>query len=251
MGSNPTLSAISLRIDVMDAMFLHPSWTDIALRLFLSALAGALVGFNRQRGGHAAGLRTIMLITLAACVAMIQASLLLGASGKSASSFAEMDVLRLPLGVLTGVGFIGGGAILRRGNEVAGVTTAASIWIMTIVGLCFGGGQLLLGCIATVLTFIIVAPAKLLDRRIKREFDAHIVVRASAGTEPAMVAKAIEDLGCEARLTKYVRLSEAEMQFFYALRWLAGDRTISIETLLERHDSRFMITDVEIVSEVT
>lgn len=230
-------------------MFLDPSWGEIALRLFLAALAGALVGYNRQRGGHAAGLRTIMLITLAACIAMIQANLLLSTTGKPGSSFVSMDILRLPLGVLTGVGFIGGGVILRRGNEVAGVTTAASIWIMTIIGLCFGGGQLLLGGIATAIAFIVVAPAKLLDRRIRREFDARITVRTSHGTEPALVAQAIEDLGCETRLMKYARLAGNDVEISYALRWLAGEPATAIMALLGKQDSLFIITDLETVSE--
>jgi putative Mg2+ transporter-C (MgtC) family protein len=59
--------------------------------------------------------------------------------------------MRLPLGILTGVGFIGGGAILRRGSLIVGVTTAATLWYVTLVGLCFGGGQMLLGWLATAI----------------------------------------------------------------------------------------------------
>ena len=53
--------------------------------------------------------------------------------------------MRLPLGILTGVGFIGGGAILKKGGSITGVTTAATLWIATVIGLCLGGGQLALG----------------------------------------------------------------------------------------------------------
>lgn len=232
----------------MNIMSLDLSWSEIFTRIFLSVLAGALVGFNRERGGHAAGLRTIILITLAACLAMIQANLLLSISGKTSNSFAGMDVLRLPLGVLTGVGFIGGGAILRRGNEVAGVTTAASIWIMTVVGLCFGGGLIWLGCVATAITFIIVAPAKSLDRRIRREFDARITVRVTDGADAATVAAAIEDYGCQTQLMKFAMVEGDVGEFSYVLRWLAGKPSISIETLLGRRDARFTITNVEIIS---
>jgi putative Mg2+ transporter-C (MgtC) family protein len=55
------------------------------------------------------------------------------------------DLMRLPLGILIGVGFIGGGAILRRDDIVVGVTTAATLWLVTVIGLCLGGGQLALG----------------------------------------------------------------------------------------------------------
>ena len=74
-----------------------------------------------------------------------------------------MDLMRLPLGILTGVGFIGAGTILKRGELVTGVTTAATLWIITVIGLCFGGGQLALGSIATILSFIALWVFKWVD----------------------------------------------------------------------------------------
>jgi putative Mg2+ transporter-C (MgtC) family protein len=120
-------------------MPLHPSWPDIALRLTLTMLAGAVIGFNRGARGHAAGFRTTILVGLAASVAMIQANILLPLDGKTTGSFAVMDLMRLPLGILTGVRFIGGGTILKKGNIVTGVTTAATLWLITVIGLCLGG----------------------------------------------------------------------------------------------------------------
>jgi putative Mg2+ transporter-C (MgtC) family protein len=72
-------------------------------------IAGAIIGFNRGARGHAAGLRTTILVGLAASVAMIQTNILLPLAGKTPESFAVMDLMRLPLGILTGVGFRGGG----------------------------------------------------------------------------------------------------------------------------------------------
>src|SRR5262245_28607227 len=120
-------------------------WPEIALRLALAALAGAVLGLNRTERGMAAGLRTNLLVCLAAAVAMIQANLLLATAGRDPDSFVRIDPMRLPLGILTGMGFIGGGAILRRGTVVTGVTTAATLWLATVLGLCFGGGQYALG----------------------------------------------------------------------------------------------------------
>ena len=101
---------------MIDAMPVSPGFADIGLRLALTVLAGALIGINRQAGGHAAGFRTTILVGLAACLAMIQANLLLPVSGKTPESFAVMDTLRFPLGILTGVGFIGGGRYLGGGR---------------------------------------------------------------------------------------------------------------------------------------
>src|SRR6185312_3373037 len=132
-------------------MPLHISWSEIALRLLLTVIAGVLIGYDRSEHGKAAGMRTTLLVCLAASVAMIQVNLLLPTAGKPADSFVTNDLMRLPLGILTGVGFIGAGAIMRRDNIIVGVTTAATLWLVTVVGLCLGGGQLALGVVTTVL----------------------------------------------------------------------------------------------------
>lgn len=231
---------------IIDAMPLYPSTTDILIRILLSVAAGALVGFNRQRGNHAAGLRTTILITLAACLAMIQANLLLSAPGRTDASFASMDILRLPLGILTGVGFIGGGAILRRADGVAGATTAATIWIMTVIGLCFGGGQIRLGLLATVVAFVVLVPFKFFDRRMKREFDADITLRIPGATDPFTVANAVAELDYEVRLVRLVRIETGEVDISYASKWLANDPAVSVESMLKNLGERFTIIDLDI-----
>ncbi len=87
---------------------------------------------------------------------MLQMNDLLTLAGRSGDSFVMNDLMRLPLGILTGVGFIGIGAILRRGSLVIGVTTAATLWYVTVIGLCFGGGQVLLGWAATALGLFVL-----------------------------------------------------------------------------------------------
>jgi putative Mg2+ transporter-C (MgtC) family protein len=138
----------------------HLEWYEIALRLALTVAAGAVVGLDRSEHGRAAGLRTTMLVCLAASVSMIQTNLLLATSGKSATSFVTIDLMRLPLGILTGMGFIGGGAILRRGDAVLGVTTAATLWFVTVLGLCFGGGQHALGLAALAIGMLVLSSLK-------------------------------------------------------------------------------------------
>jgi putative Mg2+ transporter-C (MgtC) family protein len=154
------------------------SWQDVLMRLALAVVAGAVVGFNREQRGQAAGLRTTILVCLAACLAMVLANLLLDTTGKDPSKFAQIDVLRLPLGILSGIGFIGAGAIIRRGDVVVGVTTAATIWFMTVVGLCIGAGQLLLGAGAALLAVALLWGLHYVDLRIARRFRGALTVSA-------------------------------------------------------------------------
>jgi putative Mg2+ transporter-C (MgtC) family protein len=123
-------------------------WSEITLRLTLTVLAGLIIGINRGEHGRPAGMRTTLLVCLAASLSMLQANLLMNSIGKRSDSFVVLDLMRLPLGVLSGMGFIGAGTILGKGNLVLGITTAATLWFVTLMGLCFGGGQIGLGLAA-------------------------------------------------------------------------------------------------------
>jgi putative Mg2+ transporter-C (MgtC) family protein len=145
------------------------TWQDVAIRLVLSVIAGGLIGLDRGEHGRPAGLRTTLLVCLAAAISMIQANLLLATRGRAGDSFVTLDLMRLPLGILTGMGFIGGGAILRRDGFVLGVTTAATLWFVTVVGLCFGGGQIKLGIASFALGILVLEGLRWFDYRMKQE----------------------------------------------------------------------------------
>ena len=174
----------------------HLPWPDIALRIGLAVVASALIGLNRSEHGHAAGLRTTMLVCLAATIAMIQANLLLDTFGGAPPGYVRADVLRLPLGILSGIGFIGAGAILRRGGLMIGVTTAATMWFVTVMGLCFGGGQLGLGGAAFGVGVVVLGGLKFVDRRIRHERRSRLTVTAVAGgPAPADIRRSLAAAG--------------------------------------------------------
>jgi putative Mg2+ transporter-C (MgtC) family protein len=160
----------------MSGMSVSIPWSDIAIRLVLTVVAALALGFNRSEYGKAAGMRTLLLVCLAASVAMIQVNLLLPTAGRPSDSFVMNDLMRLPLGILTGVGFIGGGVILRRGDIVTGVTTAATLWLATVIGLCFGGGQNELGLAATALGLCALWPLGRLERLLPRRRTAMVTI---------------------------------------------------------------------------
>jgi putative Mg2+ transporter-C (MgtC) family protein len=181
-------------------MPLDVGWGDILLRLSLALLAGAALGFNRTERGMTAGLRTTLLVTLAAAVSMIQANLLLVTHGKSPDSFVVLDMMRLPLGVLTGMGFIGAGAILRKGDRVTGVTTAATLWLATNLGLAFGGGQHALGLAGLLLGLVILWLLKRVEAGIAQEQKGTLTLRVRAsGPEDAEIEGIIHQAGARTK----------------------------------------------------
>jgi putative Mg2+ transporter-C (MgtC) family protein len=183
-------------------------WYEILFRLALAILAGAVLGYDRSERGRPAGLRTTMLVALAAAVAMIQANLLLSLSGKTPESFGSMDYMRLPLGILTGMGFIGAGSVLRRGNRIEGVTTAASLWTTTVIGLCFGGGQLALGSISLVIALVILKGLSRLDQWLKPGSPASLLVTLNAeGPSESSLQKAFTEAGYSI-LSQHVKIQK-------------------------------------------
>ncbi|HLH13025.1 MAG TPA: MgtC/SapB family protein [Methylovirgula sp.] len=228
-------------------MSLNPTWQEIALRLILTLVAGVVIGMDRGVKGHAAGLRTTILVGLAASVAMIQANLLLSVLGKSSASFAVMDVMRLPLGILTGVGFIGGGTILRRGNLVTGVTTAATLWAITVIGLCLGGGQLVLGAAATVIAFAVLWGLRWLDVYMPRERHAILIVEGeNARTLPKL-------LGSMGYRTKWLGQGRHEngQQMKFEVFWKRAERDAEPLDLIERVGATCRIVSFELLAEPT
>jgi len=121
---------------------------EIILRLLLATALGAIIGFQRERAGKPAGLRTHVLISLGAAVFTVASIYGFGAAS---------DPARIAAGVLLGVGFLGAGVILRTGEGiVAGLTTAATIWVVASIGLAAGAGMYLVAAVATVLILIVL-----------------------------------------------------------------------------------------------
>jgi putative Mg2+ transporter-C (MgtC) family protein len=201
----------------------HLEWTEIALRLALALVAGLLIGLNRSKHGHAAGLRTTMLVCLAATVAMLQVNILLDTGGRRSDSFMMLDLMRLPLGILSGIGFIGAGAILRKGDMVQGVTTAATLWFVTVIGLCLGGGQIGLGLTSLALALIILWGLKWLELRMCEQMLATLTITMGpkGPTEQELCAQLKEEgfsvTGCAVTYTDQARCR----RLHYAVRWRA------------------------------
>ena len=119
------------------------------IRLIAAALLGAIIGFEREKAGKAAGLRTHILVALGTCVFIVACS----GSGISADALS-----RVIQGIVTGISFLGAGSILKLNEErgIQGLTTAAGIWITAAIGVAVGLGTLGLAILATILTVVVL-----------------------------------------------------------------------------------------------
>lgn len=124
-------------------------WQDMALRIGLAALSGVVLGANRWIHHKSAGVKTHGLVAIGSALAVL-CVWPAGAEGAVVPALPTDAVSRVIQGLITGIGFLGAGVIMRdpRGTRVQGLTTAASIWITAIVGAAFGAGHVALGLVA-------------------------------------------------------------------------------------------------------
>lgn len=227
----------------MNAMALTVSWLDVTVRLAVALAAGVVIGLNRGESGKAAGLRTTLLVCLAACIAMLQVNVLLPQAGKPEGSFVELDLMRLPLGILSGVGFIGAGAILRKDGLVTGVTTAATLWFVTVIGLCAGGGQIALAITGLLLGILVLLVLGAMEKRLPRNRRGRLTLEYDQTTDTR--ARLIERLAqhrCDVS-SRALRLvaDTARLEERFEVHWRAPLGNDAVERLMadligkERH----------------
>lgn len=132
----------------------------LLLRLTLATFLGSVVGFERERDSQPAGLRTHMILVLGACLAAI-------ISDEMSFRYGT-DPTRLAAQVISGIGFLGAGAILRFGFNIKGLTTATTLWTMAIVGLAVGFGYPVIAVVTTVFMIIILTIINVVEKKFVR-----------------------------------------------------------------------------------
>ncbi len=136
---------------------------EILLRLVLASILGGVIGLEREVHGREAGVRTTLLVSLGSALFMIiSESFFFTYEGKVVGGVFHVDPTRIAAQVVTGVGFLGAGVIIRMKESIRGVTTAASIWVVCAVGLAIGSGHYLFGVVTSA---IMILSAKIGIRR--------------------------------------------------------------------------------------
>ena len=157
------------------------SWSEafvtFGLPMLGAAFAGSTIGLEREFRGHPAGLRTHMLVCLAAAILMLAAVHQLAWVPGTPETVIRIDPVRMAHGILTGVGFLCGGVIFRQGLSVHGLTTAASLWMTSALGTLYGVGSYGIAIAGTVITLIVLAGFRLIDEHIPSSNIIDVTVR--------------------------------------------------------------------------
>ncbi|CAG4885819.1 MgtC/SapB family protein [Paraburkholderia saeva] len=140
-----------------------PGNIELVSRLVFAAALGSVIGFERERLSWAAGLRTHMLVCVGSALIMIVSAF--GFADVLGGDHIVLDPSRMAAQVVSGIGFLGAGSILLRGEIVRGLTTAASLWSVAAIGLAVGGGLYTAAIAATLIILVILAGIKPIERR--------------------------------------------------------------------------------------
>ena len=152
-------------------------YVEIVFRLIAALAAGGLIGLERSHRGRPAGFRTHALVCLSSSLLMLVTVYESHWMPRDAAARVVLDPTRLAQGIMTGIGFVGAGAIIKEGLTVRGLTTAASIWITAAIGILTGVGFYFAAVLGTVLTLGTLSAFRWIERRLPTESYAVFMVR--------------------------------------------------------------------------
>ena len=157
--------------------------TTILLKLLLAAFLGALVGLEREVHGRPAGFRTHLLVTVGACLmTVVSEHFFIKYSAYDRGSALRLDPARVAAQIVTGIGFLGDGVILKDGQTVRGLTTAACLWVAAGIGMAIGVGLYLPGIAVTLLSLLSLLFLKRTERFFKKDRYRTVIINAADGS---------------------------------------------------------------------
>jgi putative Mg2+ transporter-C (MgtC) family protein len=176
------------------------SWLDIVLRIGIAAALGGAIGLERELRDREAGLRTHLLVSVGSALFTMVSAYAWTDWRFSTEEGLVFDPTRIAAQVVTGIGFLGAGAIIRPGLSVKGLTTAATLWVVAAIGMAAGVGYYEAAFVTTALVLISLWPLRLLAYRLSartRPEEGRIAVDLPAGASAVSVLEAVEKAGAD------------------------------------------------------
>src|SRR5215510_864509 len=194
----------------------HDNYAAIALHLVIALAAGSIIGLERSYHGRPAGFRTHALVCLSSSMLMVLTVYQDTWFGALSLRETNIDPTRMAQGIMTGIGFLGAGVIMREGLTVRGLTTAASIWITAGIGILVGIGFYVPAVLTTVLGLGALSGFRWIERNIRTESYAQLIVTFAADHAPAqadVVALVSQHGFSVSGLSHRYRRSDAQMEY--------------------------------------
>jgi putative Mg2+ transporter-C (MgtC) family protein len=215
---------------------------EITIRLIAASLLGAAIGFEREIHAHPAGMRTHLLVALGSAAFSVL-SIFFFVSPAAPNGSLPTDPSRIAAQIVSGIGFLGAGAILKYGTSVRGLTTAASLWATAAVGMAAGAGALLVAVVTTGLIVLSLGPLNWVINKVRRGEQHIFRLRLLTTRLDALgdVSKALAGSKIELGGVSTQRLSEGRYEIELDLRPPPGTRDEAVITAIST------VPDIEIL----
>lgn len=201
--------------------------TDVSAKLLLAVALAGVLGLERELKGHAAGLRTHVLVCLGATLAMIISEVLADEFNRQGQA-VWLDKGRMAAGVITGVGFLGAGAIINVGSENKGLTTAALIWFAATLGIAIGVGQFMIAFCATGFALVTVVGLQFVERLLPVSTSGVLRIETTGATlDIEATAAMIRAAGIEIAQTK-IALEKSQVDITFIVQATRGAEQLEV-----------------------
>jgi putative Mg2+ transporter-C (MgtC) family protein len=176
------------------------SWEETLLRLVIAAALGGAVGLEREFREREAGLRTHMLVSVGSALFTIASAYGFRDFLLHGGNLVRTDPTRIAAQIVTGIGFLGAGAIIRQGLNVRGLTTAATLWVVAAIGLTAGAGYYSAAAITTLVVLVSLWPLRIAAHMVVSRYrpeSGRLLVQLPAGESPGPLVTEVERLGAQ------------------------------------------------------
>ncbi len=207
---------------------------EMLLRIGLGAALGGIIGYERDRHGRPVGLRTHLIVAMAAATFMVVSSQFVYFQHYAKDDFVQVDTSRIAASVVTGVGFLAGGTILRQGLNVQGLTTAAGLWLVTAIGLSSGAGMFVESAVVTGMGVVALTVLRRFedknDKRVRRRIS---VTLGEDSQDVAAVVESLQRLGAKVSDVEYEKRLDDDKKRMVATLDVEFADNVTVPKLIE------------------
>lgn len=215
----------------------HLAWHDWQLeslfRIFLGTLLGGAIGYERDLHGRPAGLRTNAIVALASATFMVVSTRFIYFQHYEAGQLVGVDGSRIAASVVSGIGFLGAGAILRTGLTIKGLTTAAGLWLVSAIGMAAGGGMYLVSVFVTLIGLSALTLLRRFEDRAGPVSHQRITVMVDEGPVHEQIVATLRAAGATFSHDEYERDAAGRLHLTFDARLTGPSRLLELALALE------------------
>ena len=218
----------------------------VLIAILLSVILCGVIGIERELKGRSAGLRTHLLVGVGSCIVMI-----ISIYGFPAAFGEHRDVARLAAQIITGVGFLGAGAIMHRNSGIKGLTTAGTIWIVMAIGIACGSFNFIIAIVGTIVILLVLTLFRKVEIQINRK---NLLVSLTASGDKPVVSKILEvskqfDCAIHALSTELVNEEGSTTTVQYTFQVVFASHEDRVTEYLSQLEKETCATDIHLLND--